>query len=116
MIHNQCKVDDIDKVILITALSACNEMEDRLPEGEVFRVDVGEIGLFYPAAMKALEFVAQMHRQAPDDFDGAAWLDRLESTARGSLADMLVEILLEYPCSEEVIREVVIVWLKESGL
>lgn len=116
MILTQRKVDNVDKVQLITSMMAANYAEDRMPEGELARVSVPEFGEFAPLAEIALVLIAQMHRQSEDDWDGVVWFERFENNGRDSLADRLVEFIVENDPTEEEIREVVIAWLKAEGL
>lgn len=118
MIENQNKVDDADRVYLIGAMCLANERENAIPEGEIARVGVTEVGRFFGAAQFALTYVECLHRQHEDDWDGVAWYEHLCDASAGTLADRLVGLvqrLDEAPTSDEV-RVVVIEWLNAAGL
>ena len=116
MIFNQRKRDKADMVHLIAAMLISNELESRMPEGEISRVSVGESGQIFSAAKKALGFIAKMHRQDWDDWDGVVWYERFTDASEGSLADRLITMLVaEHPTKVSVLP-VVIDWLKESDL
>jgi hypothetical protein len=116
MIHSHCAVDKIDVVCLVAALMKANELEERLPEGEVYRVQVGEWGDFYLAAKKTLKLVKQLHREHPGDWDGVVWFELLNDASRGSLADLVVEMMIDTDVTKEDLRLVVIDWLKTIQL
>lgn len=116
MIFNQRKRDKADMVHLISAMVVSNELPGRVPPGEISRVSVGESGQIFSAAKKALDFIAKMHRQDWDDWDGVVWYERFTDASQGSLADRLVDMLVsEHPTKISVLP-VVIDWLKESDL
>lgn len=112
MILNQRNVDNVDKVQLIAAMMAANIAEDRLPEGEIARVDGATTGEFFNVVWLALKLIADMHRQSPDDWDGVVWFELLEDSRRGSLADRLVEFIIDNDPKLDEVRPVVIEWLK----
>ena len=116
MILDQNKPDDSDKVCLIGAMMVANDLASRLPEGEVSRIQVAEVGDFYTAALRALNAVAILHRESPDEFDGVVWYERLVDASEGSLADRLVEMLISDLPTKEAVRKVVVGWLTDSGL
>lgn len=116
MILDQFKSDNHDKVTLIGAMCVSNELDGRVPEGEISRVKVGNVGDFYPAAMYALKLIAKMHRQDPADWDGVVWYERFADASEGSLADRLVDMLVSSDPTKEEVRSIVIDWLKESDL
>ena len=116
MILNPRTIDNVDKVQLIAAMMTANTAEDRLPEGEIARVTGSETGEFYNTAFLALKVVADMHRQSEDDFDGVVWFERFENFSRDSLADRLVEFIIDNDPKYEEIRPVVIAWLQDEGL
>ena len=116
MIFNQRKRDKADMVHLISAMMVSNELEGRVPPGEISRISVSETGEFFTAAKTALKLIAKMHRQEPDDWDGVVWYERLNDASEGSLADRLVDMLVSEPPAKQYLLEVVIAWLKESDL
>lgn len=116
MILEQHKVDNVDKVCLISAMTVSNMLPSRVPEGEISRVPVSELGEFYIVAGLSLAFIAMMHRQPIDDWDGVAWFERLSDAGEGSLADRLVEYLIDWSLKEEDVKQIVIGWLKDSDL
>lgn len=116
MILTQRKVDNADKVQLVTSMMAANVNPDRLPEGEIMRVPVPEFGEFGYLAEVALELVAAMHRQSEEDFDGVVWFERFENSGRGSLADLLVEFCIDYDAAPDEVRPVIIAWLYSNNL
>lgn len=116
MILNQHGVDNVDKVQLITAMMAANVAEDRLPEGEIARISGHDTGDFGVIADTALGLIAVMHRQSADDFDGVVWFERFENSERGSLADVLVEFLVDFAIAEDDVRESVVEWLADRHL
>ncbi|AUM59676.1 hypothetical protein HOS55_gp074 [Pseudomonas phage PMBT3] len=116
MILDQRQADDHDKVCLISAMMVSNELEDRMKEGEISRVVVSGLGEFYTIAELALGFIAVMHRQLPDDWDGVVWYERFIDASEGSLADRLVDYLVSWDLVEEDVRQLVIAWLRDSDL
>jgi hypothetical protein len=116
MILTQRKIDNVDVVTLIGAMLAANVAEDRLPEGEIARISAPETGAFYPVTTAALRLIAEMHRQSEDDWDGVVWMERFENTNRGSLADTLVEFLIDHDPKVEEVRPVIVAWLQDRSL
>lgn len=116
MILDQRKADNHDKVCLIAAMMVSNELEDRVAEGEISRVPVSDLGEFYTIAEMALGFIAVMHRQLPDDWDGVVWYERFIAAEEGSLADRLVEYLSAWDLKEDDVQQIVIRWLEVSDL
>lgn len=116
MIHDNLKVDDIDQVCLITALMQSNELESRLPEGEIYRVGVAELGEFLSASHIALNWVVTQTTEDPENWDGVVWFERLSDPSEGSLADRLVELLIDHEADEDNVLAVVIDWLRAEGL
>lgn len=116
MILDQRKVDNHDRVCLIAAMMVTNELEDRMTEGEISRVVVSGLGEFYTIAEMALGFIAKMHRQLPDDWDGVVWYERFIAADEGSLADRLVDYLVAWDLKEDDVQQIVIRWLEVSDL
>jgi len=116
MILNEREVDKADLVCLTAAMVVCNEKPDLVPEGDVMRVPVPELGDFGLAAELALEYIVTMHRESPDDWDGLVWYELLSLADKDSLADRLVEHLTTWDLKAEDIRQIVVVWLKEIGI
>ena len=116
MFINQRKIDDADVVQLISSMMTANVDPDRLPEGEIARVSVPAIGEFYSVAVLALGLIRDMHRQSEDDYDGVVWFERFECSRHGSLADALVEFIIENDPKIEEVRPVVIAWLDSNNL
>lgn len=116
MILDQRKADNHDKVCLIAAMMVSNELEDRMAEGEISRVPVSNLGEFYTIAEMALGFIAVMHRQLPDDWDGVVWYERFIAAEEGSLADRLVDYLMAWDLKEDDVQQIVIRWLEVSDL
>ena len=118
MIENQNKVDDTDRVYLIGAMCLANEREDAIPEGEIARVGVVEVGQFFATAQSALEHVATFHREPPEEWDGVVWYELICSAEEGSLADRLVALIqhLDRAPTPPEVREEVMLWLTSYGL
>lgn len=116
MINNQFKVDTNDMVCLISAMMVSNELEGRVPEGEISRVPVSDNGEFYTAAKRALKLISKMHREHPDQWDGVVWYELLSVADQGSLADRLVDLLVSDMPTKELIRRVVTEWLDAVGI
>jgi hypothetical protein len=116
MINNQFKSDKADRVGLIAAMMISNELEDRMPEGEISRLPPSDHGEIFTAACKALKFVAKMHREHPTQWDGVVWFELFSKPEKGSLADRLVEMLVSDMPTNENVRLVVIDWLEAVGL
>lgn len=116
MILSQRKVDNADKVQLITSMSVANVNPTRMPEGEIARVSVPETGEFFNVAEIALGLIAEMHRQSEDDWDGVVWFEMFEASASESLADALVEFIIDHDPKIEEVRPVVIAWLDSNNL
>lgn len=114
MILNQYKVDDSDRVMLIAAMLAANENEN-VPEDEIYRVSVSEVGLFFKAAQQALAQIVADHVETPTEWDGVVWHELFEASDDGSLADLLVGAIAdkgEQKLTPEEIRHIVVAWLK----
>lgn len=114
MIQNIHKVDDIDQVMLISAMMVANGF--RAPNGEGFRVPVGELGEFLTVATTALMCIAILHRVQPDDWDGVLWYEFFADASEGSIADTLVDLVAKTTPTAEEIRSAVIGWLKAAEL
>lgn len=116
MILSQFEVDNADRVCLVAAMMVSNELEGRVPEGEVSRVSVPELGDFGLVTDLATDFIAKMHRESPDDWDGVVWYELFCQAGEGSLADRLVEYLIDWDVKPEDIRQIVVSWLKDIGI
>lgn len=116
MILNQRKVDNADKVQLIAAMMVANGNPTRMPEGEIARVSVPEIGEFFNVVEIALGLIAEMHRQSEDDWDGVVWFELFEDNTHRSLADALVEFIIDHDPKIDEVRPVVIDWLNSNTL
>lgn len=116
MIFNQRKRDKSDMVQLIAAMMVNNNLEELVPEGEISRIIVGESGEMFTAAKRALNMIAKMHRETPDDWDGVVWYELLSDASKGSLADLLVGMLVAEHPTKQCVYPVVIDWLKAVGI
>lgn len=119
MIEYPDRIDDADRVYLMGAMCIANEREDALPEGEIGRVGITEVGRFFAVAQHALACIEKLHREDEDDWDGVVWYELLCSAEADSLADRLVYLIYrsgeDVPSQKEV-RSTVIGWLRRIGI
>lgn len=121
MIINPGKFDKADVVWLLAAMIKANEEEYGVPEGEIYRVDPADVGVFHDIACDAMTLVYKLSRQPEANWDGVLWLEWLSNEGEGSLADRLVSLATESadeddPPKLDALCPVVQAWLVDKGL